>query len=125
MWTSFRDAWVLLSSILPSIPHDPPHQSPAILPDGDTSAFYRGPLAHGGVWSESLTSAKSLVSNMTLEEKVTPLLGLPSQADPVQVNLTSAVLGPCPSNSGGVPRLGIPGMCFDDGRKRFFRCFSR
>ena len=33
-----------------------------------------------------------------------------------KVHLASAVSGPCPSNSGGVARLGIPGMCFDDGR---------
>jgi beta-glucosidase len=31
------------------------------------------------------------------------------------VNITSAILGPCPSNTGGVPRLNITGMCFDDG----------
>ncbi|ODN90828.1 hypothetical protein L198_06145 [Cryptococcus wingfieldii CBS 7118] len=32
-----------------------------------------------------------------------------------KVNLTTAVTGPCQANSGGVPRLGIPGLCFNDG----------
>jgi beta-glucosidase len=66
------------------------------------SSHYNGPIAHGGVWRDAYLRADMMISNMTLEERV---------------NLTTAVFGPCPSNSGGVPRLGIPGMCFDDGRE--------
>lgn len=63
---------------------------------------YNGPIAQGGAWRDAFLQADAMVGNMTLEERV---------------NLTTAVFGPCPSNSGGVPRLGIPGMCFDDGRE--------
>ena len=53
-------------------------------------------------WSRACQQAKHTVSQLTAAEKV---------------NLTSAFPGPCPSNSGSVPRLGIPGLCFDDGRE--------
>ncbi|RXK42426.1 hypothetical protein M231_00416 [Tremella mesenterica] len=62
---------------------------------------YRGPLADGGLaWTQAFKMARDVVANMTILEKV---------------NLTTAVVGPCQANSGGVPRLGIPGLCFNDG----------
>jgi len=59
-------------------------------------------IAHGGSWHRAFHQANHTISQLTTAEKV---------------NLTSAFLGPCPSNSGSVPRLGIPGLCFDDGRR--------
>lgn len=46
--------------------------------------------------------AAALVSQMTLAEKV---------------NLTSGTTGPCQANSGSVARLGIPSLCYNDGRE--------
>jgi len=60
------------------------------------------PIPHSGAWSQAFLQANHTVSQLTTAEKV---------------NLTSAFVGPCPSNSGSVPRLGIPGLCFDDGRR--------
>ena len=91
MWRFLVNSMTLLSPFIPFISD---HSS--------TTQAYKGPLATGGAWSEAFLRAEAVVRNLTLEEKV---------------NLTSAVAGPCPSNSGGVWRLGIPGMCFDDGRK--------
>jgi len=90
MWSSIGAAVAIVQSFLGLT-------SPARL-----SSQYDGPIAHGGAWQDAFVRADEMISNMTLEERV---------------NLTTAVFGPCPSNSGGVPRLGIPGMCFDDGRE--------
>ncbi|TXT15566.1 hypothetical protein VHUM_00069 [Vanrija humicola] len=32
-----------------------------------------------------------------------------------KVNITSGVVGPCQANSGSVPRLGVPSLCYNDG----------
>nr|XP_018261591.1 uncharacterized protein I303_06029 [Kwoniella dejecticola CBS 10117]OBR83749.1 hypothetical protein I303_06029 [Kwoniella dejecticola CBS 10117] len=65
----------------------------ALIPNFDkhsSNGTYDGPFTDGGVWSKAFEHAK-------------------------EVNLTTAVTGPCQANSGGVPRLDIPGLCFNDG----------
>ncbi|KIY46801.1 glycoside hydrolase [Fistulina hepatica ATCC 64428] len=54
----------------------------------------------GGAWADAYAKAVAIVAEMTIEEKV---------------NLTSGSLGPCSGNLWGVPRLGIPRLCFEDG----------
>ncbi|WWD19167.1 hypothetical protein CI109_103625 [Kwoniella shandongensis] len=93
MWSVFKNALLLLA---PLLPFNPDSQTAHL----DKNATYRGPLADGGAWIDAFQRARAIVRNMTIEEKV---------------NLTTAVLGPCQANSGGVPRLGIPGLCFNDG----------
>ncbi|WVW85507.1 hypothetical protein I302_107545 [Kwoniella bestiolae CBS 10118] len=92
MWSIIQNSFLLLSPFLPTslIP------SSQITPHED----YHGPLTDGGVWYEAYERARGVVKEMTMEEKV---------------NLTTAITGPCQANSGGVPRLGIPGLCFNDG----------
>ncbi|KAL1413642.1 hypothetical protein Q8F55_001420 [Vanrija albida] len=51
-------------------------------------------------WADARKRAEALVANMTVVEKV---------------NITSGVLGPCQANSGAVPRLGVPSLCYNDG----------
>lgn len=59
------------------------------------------PRADGGSWTEAFALAKSLLGQMTLEEKV---------------NLTTGISSPaCSGNTGSVPRLGIPSLCLNDG----------
>ncbi|OCF31533.1 hypothetical protein I316_06732 [Kwoniella heveanensis BCC8398] len=97
MWSLVHNALLLLS---PSIP------SNHLLPAGEPShlqpsqRYHDTFLTDGGSWHTALEKAQNVVVKMTLEEKV---------------NLTTAVTGPCQANSGGVPRLGIPGLCFNDG----------
>lgn len=54
-----------------------------------------------GVWADAYASARGLVGQMTLEEKVNITRGF--AADNV-----------CAGNTGAVPRLGWPGMCLHD-----------
>jgi hypothetical protein len=69
-----------------------------------------GPMAAGqaGFNDPAITTSSSLNGS----EPVTLVSSLKAQ-----VNLTTAHFGPCPSQSGGVPRLNITGYCFNDGRK--------
>ncbi|TFY61579.1 hypothetical protein EVJ58_g4431 [Rhodofomes roseus] len=83
-----------------------------VLPRADSSAFlptlsnnsaaaWPPPYANGGyAWTSAFTRAQSLVSQMTLEEKVTLITGQP---------------GRCVGMTGAVPRLGIPALCLEDG----------
>ncbi|WVQ68370.1 uncharacterized protein L199_006577 [Kwoniella botswanensis] len=93
MWSYIQSSLLLLSAFLPSslvpLSDHHPHQ-----------IHYHGPLTDGGIWHEAYERSRDVAKEMTLEEKV---------------NLTTAVTGPCQANSGGVPRLGIPGLCFNDG----------
>lgn len=60
--------------------------------------------AHGkgkGVWTEAYASARALVSQMTVEEKVNITMGVESD-------------NTCAGTTGSVPRLGWPGMCLHD-----------
>ena len=50
-------------------------------------------------WQAAYARAYSLISQMTLEEKV---------------NVTHGHEGQCVGNSGAVPRLGVPQLCFAD-----------
>ncbi|KIY49155.1 hypothetical protein FISHEDRAFT_17912, partial [Fistulina hepatica ATCC 64428] len=55
----------------------------------------------GGIaWADAYAKAVPIVAEMTIEEKV---------------NLTIGVNGPCTGNLYGVPRLGIPELCLEDG----------
>lgn len=53
-----------------------------------------------GGWEASIAKAKDFVSKLTLEEKVW---------------FTTGTAGPCVGNIIGVPRLGFPGLCLQDG----------
>ena len=55
-----------------------------------------------GTWSKAYASARSLVSQMTLEEKVNTTRGFTVSSNT------------CAGNTGSVPRLQWPGMCLMD-----------
>ncbi|KAI0153618.1 Cel3e-like protein [Pestalotiopsis sp. NC0098] len=64
---------------------------------------FPSPLGDGsGIWADAYASAKELVSQMTLEEKVNITRGFT-----VSDNI-------CAGNTGTVPRLNWPGMCLHD-----------
>lgn len=68
------------------------------------NALSRGNTAPGrghGSWAKAYASAKRLVDQMTLQEKVNITRGFAAD------NL-------CAGNTGSVPRLGWPGMCLHD-----------
>ena len=113
MWSAVQSVLALIYTALPSslVPSNGPVPRPVV--------FHDAPFANGGNWADAFALASEVVAKMTVEEKVGSLAILRSTVmfTNLQVNITSAVDGPCPSNSGGVPRLGIPGMCFDDGRE--------
>ncbi|CED82386.1 Glycoside hydrolase, superfamily [Phaffia rhodozyma] len=72
-------------------PHDPP----------EVPANHTFPAATGGAgWKDAFEKAKSIVDQMTIQEKV---------------NVTSGIVGPCVGNTAPVPRFGIPSMCLEDG----------
>ncbi|KAH8433159.1 beta-glucosidase [Aspergillus melleus] len=69
---------------------------------GRSPAVYPSPIANGTTstaWEEAYKRAKTLVSRLTVEEKT---------------NLTRGHDGQCVGNSGAVPRLSIPSLCFSD-----------
>ncbi|PVH98340.1 glycoside hydrolase family 3 protein [Periconia macrospinosa] len=69
---------------------------------GQSPPVYPGPVANGTsnpAWASSYSRAKELVSQMTLEEKA---------------NITRGFTGRCVGNSGAIPRLNIPSLCFAD-----------
>ncbi|CAE6407296.1 unnamed protein product [Rhizoctonia solani] len=69
-----------------------------------TNSTWPGPLADGGsAWKDAFARAKEVVSQMTLEEKVSITTGVGSGS-----NL-------CAGNTGAVPRLNIPAFCLQDG----------
>lgn len=108
MWTLLTQAIALAQSI-----YSPSDPAGLAVKHGE----YTGPYAHGGAWAKAYEHAVDLVSQMTVEEKVSHPSIVNYDTDHAQVNLTSAITGPCQANSGGVPRLGLPGLCFNDGRK--------
>ncbi|WVQ72131.1 hypothetical protein IAR50_001676 [Cryptococcus sp. DSM 104548] len=94
MWSIIQSTALLLSTLT--------FRSPNLI-GNDCSYNSNIPTADGGsgvIWGAAFEHARMLVGNMTTQEKV---------------NLTTAVTGPCQANSGGVSRLGIPGICFNDG----------
>ncbi|WVF67569.1 hypothetical protein IAT40_002327 [Kwoniella sp. CBS 6097] len=94
MWSIFHNALLLLS------PFTPLNFAPVKEISHLSQGYGQVPLTDGGSWQAAFEQAQDVVARMTLEEKV---------------NLTTAMTGPCQANSGGVPRLGIPGLCFNDG----------
>ncbi|KAH7002544.1 glycosyl hydrolase family 3 N terminal domain-containing protein [Ilyonectria destructans] len=69
---------------------------------GLSPPVYPSPIGNGTTnrqWSEAYRRAKALVKQFTLEEKA---------------NITRGWTGTCTGNSGEVPRLGIPALCFSD-----------
>lgn len=88
---SLLDTATWLLGIIATAPE--PHFAPEA---ASTSAPARVP------WPEARSRAEALVANMTVVEKV---------------NITSGVVGPCQANSGSVPRLGVPSLCYNDGRE--------
>lgn len=70
---------------------------------GQSPPFYPSPAATGvGEWTDHVERAKSLVAQMTLEEKVSLTGG-------VRANNS------CGGNIPAIERLGFPGMCLADG----------
>ncbi|KAK5132873.1 hypothetical protein LTR08_008589 [Meristemomyces frigidus] len=70
---------------------------------GRSPPVYPTPEGTGvGDWAEAYARAKSLVAQMTNDEKANMTFGY-----------TSTTNG-CSGNSGGVPRLGFPGLCLQD-----------
>lgn len=70
---------------------------------GRSPPVYPSPIATGlGDWAEVYTQAYALVSQMTNAEKQN-----------VTIGYYGAPNG-CSGNSGGVPRLGYPGLCLND-----------
>ncbi|KUI74295.1 putative beta-glucosidase M [Cytospora mali] len=69
---------------------------------GDSPAVYPSPNITGvGSWTESLTRAQAMVSNMSLDEKISLTAG------------SSGSTG-CVGYLNPIERLGFPGMCFQD-----------
>lgn len=69
---------------------------------GDSPAVYPSPNITGvGSWTESLSRAQAMVSNMTLDEKISLTAG------------TSSSTG-CVGYLNPIDRLQFPGMCFQD-----------
>ncbi|KAH9932207.1 glycoside hydrolase [Fomitopsis serialis] len=67
----------------------------------NSAAAWPGPSANGGyAWASAFSRAQSLVSQMTLEEKITLITGQP---------------GRCVGMTGAVERLGVPALCLEDG----------
>jgi beta-glucosidase len=58
-----------------------------------------GSGSSSSTWADAYARAKELVAQLTLEEKS---------------NLTHGVTGPCVGQTGAVPRLNIPELCFAD-----------
>ncbi|KAK4187432.1 putative beta-glucosidase M [Podospora australis] len=78
-------------------------EEPSELPlYGLSPPVYPSPTGNGSTsvqWSSAYAMAHALVSQMTVEEKV---------------NITHGWPGICVGNTGEVPRLGIPALCFAD-----------
>lgn len=64
-----------------------------------SSTSAEGNGGNSSSWQAAYARAYSLISQMTLEEKV---------------NVTHGHEGQCVGNSGAVPRLGVPQLCFAD-----------
>ncbi|KAH7137830.1 glycoside hydrolase superfamily [Dactylonectria macrodidyma] len=59
------------------------------------------PVADGGKsWKNALNRASTLVAEMTIDEKV---------------SIVTGQQGPCAGNTGEIPRLGVPRICYQDG----------
>ncbi|KAH8903664.1 beta-glucosidase 1 [Coniochaeta sp. PMI_546] len=70
---------------------------------GRSPPVYPSPVANGtssGAWAAAYARARALVAQMTTEEKV---------------NVTHGWPGTCVGNTGAVPRLQLPSLCFADG----------
>ncbi|OJI99556.1 hypothetical protein ASPVEDRAFT_38965 [Aspergillus versicolor CBS 583.65] len=69
---------------------------------GRSPAVYPSPVGNRSTstaWEDAYRQARSIVSQLTVEEKV---------------NLTRGHDGQCVGNSGAIPRLSIPSLCFSD-----------
>ncbi|KAJ4289861.1 hypothetical protein N0V90_011194 [Kalmusia sp. IMI 367209] len=82
-------------------------QNSSIIPSevplyGESPPVYPSPIGNGtsnAAWAFSYSRARALVAQMTLEEKA---------------NITRGYTGQCVGNSGAIPRLNIPPLCFAD-----------
>lgn len=77
----------------------PPHPSPS------SAAYYPSPWGRGGPggWDAAHASARAFVSRLTLAEKVNLTTGTGWSSDL------------CVGATGSVPRLGLRGLCLEDG----------
>jgi len=70
---------------------------------GRSSPVYPSPQGQGtGEWASAYAQARTLVAQMTNLEKQNITIGYSSPTNG------------CSGNSGGVPRLGFPGLCLND-----------
>ncbi|KAK0616792.1 glycoside hydrolase family 3 protein [Immersiella caudata] len=104
---SLKDAVTILCAAV-SIPMtgfgSPNKEAPSEVPFyGRSPPVYPSPIANGTTseqWAAAYEQARALVAQMTVEE---------------MVNITHGWPGPCVGNTGEVPRLNIPSLCFYDG----------
>ncbi|KAK3332323.1 glycoside hydrolase superfamily [Cercophora scortea] len=85
------------------VAHDPIVWPPSELPYyGRSPPVYPSPPANGSspLWAAAHARAHNLTAQLTLPELL---------------NLTRGFPGPCVGNTGAVPRLSIPSLCFYDG----------
>lgn len=96
MWSSVASPMWLAAVVAVLVP-------PTLAGHAQSLPFLPSPVGKGtGAWAAAYESARKLVGEMTLEEKVNITRGFSTQ-DNV-----------CAGNSGSVPRLGWPGMCLHD-----------
>ncbi|KAI9376199.1 putative beta-glucosidase F [Aspergillus egyptiacus] len=101
--------WLLLATLAAAVPctlasptggH---HEARASGDEAFSPPYY--PAPKGGwvsSWTDAYQKAHSVVSNLTLAEKVNITTG------------TGIFMGPCAGHTGSVPRLGIPNLCLHD-----------
>ncbi|KAI3394178.1 hypothetical protein diail_3133 [Diaporthe ilicicola] len=94
-------AALLLPAVRGQFSHVQPLNTTILGQYGHVEPTYPSPNATGaGGWEDALAKAKAFTAELTIEEKAKMVTGTP---------------GPCVGNIVGVPRLGFPGLCLQDG----------
>ncbi|BFZ64033.1 hypothetical protein YB2330_005171 [Saitoella coloradoensis] len=96
-------AAVLAGGITAQGPNDTYESNPSIYYPRPTEGYFPSPRGAGlGNWSAAYESARTMVQQLNLLEKVNITTG------------TGWQYGPCVGNTGAVPRMGIPSLCLQD-----------
>ncbi|KKY35407.1 putative beta-glucosidase g [Diaporthe ampelina] len=94
-------AALLLPAVRGQFSHVQPLNTTILGQYGHVEPHYPSPNATGiGGWEDALAKAKAFTAELTIEEKANMVTGTP---------------GPCVGNIIGIPRLGFPGLCLQDG----------